>query len=58
MCPCSEKDEVIKEFHAFANNDALVLNKWFAVQAAADTSDALVKVKELKNHPDFSLSKI
>merc|ERR1712146_63777 len=22
----------------------------------ADTSDALVKVKELKNHPDFSLS--
>lgn len=51
-----EKEEVIKDFYAFANNDALVLNKWFAVQATVDTPGAIDRVKALKEHPDFSIS--
>jgi len=37
------------------NNEDLVVNKWFAIQAAADVDEALEKnVKRLEKHPDFS----
>ena len=52
----AEKDEAVKDFYAFAGEDALVLNKWFAVQANADMPGLLDRVKELKAHPDFTLS--
>ena len=52
----TEKEEVIKDFYAFADNDALVLNKWFSVQATADTPGLIDTVKALKEHPDFSIS--
>lgn len=51
-----EREAALKEFYEFADGDALVLNKWFSVQALADLPDVLDKVKELKNnHPDFTL---
>ena len=43
-------------FHAFAAGDALVLNKWFSIQAMADLPDLLERVKALKKHPDFIIS--
>ena len=52
----SEKDAVVQDFYDFADKDALVLNKWFAVQANADMPGQLDRVKELKAHPDFIMS--
>jgi len=50
------RDRVIQIFFDDAKGDALVLNKWFTVQALADLPDVLDRVKELTQHPDFTLS--
>lgn len=50
------RDAALKKFYDDADGDALVLNKWFSVQALADLPDVLDRVKELTNHPDFTLS--
>merc|ERR1711966_638113 len=39
-----------------AGGDALVLNKWFSIQASANLPDVLDRVKALTKHPDFTLS--
>jgi aminopeptidase N len=49
------RDKALKTFYDDAEGDALVLNKWFSVQALADLPDVLDRVKELKKHPDFTL---
>jgi aminopeptidase N len=49
------RDEAIQKFYDDANGDALVLNKWFSLQAIADLPDVLDRVKLLKEHPDFTL---
>jgi aminopeptidase N len=49
------RDKAIETFYQDANGDALVLNKWFGVQAMADLPDILDRVKILKEHPDFSM---
>ena len=51
-----EREDALTHFHAFAEGDALVLNKWFSIQASADLPDLLEKVKALKKHPDFTIS--
>ena len=43
-------------FHRDAAGDALILNKWFSLQASADLPDQLARVRALKQHPDFSIS--
>ena len=50
------RDEALKRFYDEADGDALVLNKWFSVQALADLPDVLDRVKALTKHPDFTLS--
>ena len=50
------RDKTVKRFYDEANGDALVLNKWFAVQARADLPDVIDRVKELTKHPDFTFS--
>jgi aminopeptidase N len=54
--PSDDREEAIAHFHAFAGNDPLMLNKWFAIQAMADLPDLLSKVKELKTHPNFLIN--
>jgi aminopeptidase N len=49
------RDEALAMFYLDADGDALVLNKWFMIQALADLPDALERVKKLKEHPDFTL---
>ena len=49
------RDEAIEKFYNDADGDALVLNKWFAIQAMADLPDVLDRVKKLREHPDFTL---
>jgi len=51
----SARDEAMETFYKDANGDALVLNKWFTIQAMADLPDILDRVKKLKDHPDFTL---
>jgi aminopeptidase N len=49
------RDEALKTFYDDAEGDALVLDKWFSVQAVADLPDVLDRVQLLKKHPDFTL---
>jgi len=49
------RDEIVLRYYEEADGDALVLDKWFAIQALADLLDILDRVQKLKEHPDFSL---
>ncbi len=51
-------DAAFERFHALFKSDALVIDKWFSLQAAAQESDGRVfeRVKQLLRHPDFSLA--
>jgi aminopeptidase N len=53
---CAEREEALQLFHADAAGDALVLNKWFSIQASADMEGLLDHVIALKSHQDFILS--
>jgi aminopeptidase N len=53
---CPQRDQALASFHKAAAGDALVINKWFGIQAIADTPDILDRVKALKKHPEFVLS--
>jgi aminopeptidase N len=51
-------DAAFERFHAIFRNDALVLDKWFALQAGAQEHEGKVfeRVKRLLTHPDFKLA--
>lgn len=58
--PAPEREESLAAFHARYADDALVLDKWFALQAGAwrwtaDTAPTLVRVRELLAHPAFAI---
>ncbi|MBP6852067.1 MAG: aminopeptidase N [Rhodoferax sp.] len=50
-------DEALARFHAMFKDDALVLDKWFALQAGAPDrgGNILPLVRQLLNHPDFNI---
>jgi len=50
-----ESKEAIGAFFEDAKGDALVVNKWFGMQAGADVPDGLARVQRLMEHPDFTL---
>jgi len=45
---------ILADFHARWRHDPLVIDRWFAVQAAAPSCDT-ARVRRLMAHPDFSL---
>jgi aminopeptidase N len=49
--------QALQRFHAMFKNEALVLDKWFALQAGAPDrgGNVLPAVKQLMNHPDFNI---
>lgn len=49
--------EALSRFHALFRHEALVLDKWFALQAGAPDrqGNILPAVRQLMNHPDFAL---
>ncbi len=51
----SIRDEFLQRFYDEAQGDALVLDKWFMIQAMADQPDILDRIQRLREHPDFSL---
>merc|ERR1719343_1624724 len=55
MPPGPKLDKALQAFFDDAKGDALVINKWFGMQAGADVSDSLPRVRKLMEHPDFTL---
>jgi len=50
-----EADSLLADFHQRCRDEALVLDKWFALQAAAPGEATLERVTALAAHPDFNL---
>jgi aminopeptidase N len=50
-----ERAAALKEFYQKWRTDPLVLDKWFAAQAASQLPDTLERVKTLCGHHDFTL---
>ena len=50
------RDEVLSKFFDDANGDALVLNKWFTIQAVSSKPDVLEDVISLTSHPEFTMT--
>lgn len=51
----SISEPCLQQFYHDWKNDAVVLNKWFAIQALAQTPNTFENVKKLWNHPSFQL---
>jgi aminopeptidase N len=49
------RDEALDHFYTRWQNEPLVLDKWFAVQARAATPNSVETVQALLSHPKFSL---
>ncbi len=52
---CPERGEALAAFHAAWREDALVLDKWFAIQAGSPLPDTPRAVRALSRHQDFDL---
>jgi len=50
-----ERDRALESFEKRYQNDPLVMDKWFAVQATVPDPDASQEIKNLMSHPGFSL---
>jgi len=53
---CPERGQVLADFRSSAAGDALVLNKWFQIQALSGADDALQSVRRLREDPDFTIT--
>jgi len=49
-----QREAALADFHERYRADGLVLDKWFALQAAAQRDDTAAKVEDLARHPDFT----
>ncbi|GBF28277.1 aminopeptidase N [bacterium MnTg02] len=50
-----ERETIFQDFYDRWQDDHLVLDKWFALQAISSLSETLDVVKKLKEHPRFSM---
>ena len=51
-----QRQQALDAFYARFRDDPLVLDKWFALQAAAQRADTLDQVLKLSGHPDFTMT--
>jgi aminopeptidase N len=51
-----ERQAALDDFYRRYEGDALIIDKWFGLQAAIPEADTLGRVKSLTAHPAFSLS--
>lgn len=51
-----QREELLADFRERYEGNALVLDKWFSIQAASLHPQVLSHVKTLAKHPDFTLS--
>ncbi len=47
--------EALEDFYRHWRHEPLMIDKWFAIQAAARRPETLERVRELTRHPDFTL---
>ena len=52
---CPERAQVLQEFYDQWKGEALVVNKWFSLQASTSLPDAFQYVQQLLQHPDFDI---
>ncbi|MEI7713098.1 MAG: aminopeptidase N [Rhodospirillales bacterium] len=52
---CPAREEALAAFHAKWRDDALVLDKWFGIQAMSSLPGTMKAVQGLFGHPDFDL---
>jgi aminopeptidase N len=50
-----ERETALTEFYDRFRDDPLVIDKWFALQAAAQRPDTIDRVLRLVDHPDFTM---
>jgi aminopeptidase N len=55
LYPVRERQAAIDDFYRRFQSDPLVIDKWFALQAAIPETATLDRVRELTRHPAFSL---
>ncbi|MBI4724773.1 MAG: DUF3458 domain-containing protein, partial [Rhodomicrobium sp.] len=48
-------EQALQRFYRRWKDEALVMNKWFALQASSPAPDTLTRIKELAAHPLFSI---
>ncbi|KAI4326935.1 hypothetical protein L6164_019449 [Bauhinia variegata] len=53
--PGKTRDDVLADFYNKWQNDFLVVNKWFALQAMSDIPSNVENVRKLLDHPAFDL---
>lgn len=53
---CEEREAALSDFHARFADNALVIDKWFTLQAFSSHPDVLNHVEQLAGHPDFTIS--
>ncbi|HEU5482214.1 MAG TPA: DUF3458 domain-containing protein, partial [Sphingomicrobium sp.] len=51
-----EREQALRAFYERYEQDALVLDKWFAVQASAQRRDTVTQVEALLEHRQFNMS--
>jgi len=51
-----ERETALTEFYDRFRDDPLVIDKWFALQAAAQRPDTVDQVLKLAKHPDFTMT--
>ncbi|WP_031434780.1 aminopeptidase N [Methylomarinum vadi] len=49
------KQDLLNDFYLQWQDEALVIDKWFALQATSTMPDTFAKVQELLHHPSFDL---
>jgi aminopeptidase N len=52
----TEREAALDAFYQRFHDDPLVLDKWFALQAAAQRADTVDQVLKLAQHPDFVIT--
>lgn len=50
-----ERSRALRSFYDRFRNDALVIDKWFSIQALSTRADTLDQVRALMHHADFTL---
>ena len=53
--PGQARERALERFYDLFRGDALVIDKWFALQAVQPDADVLARIRALTGHPAFSL---
>ena len=54
--PGAERETALDTFHNAFVNDALVIDKWLAIQASIPEAETLARVRDLMKHPSFAMT--